>query len=152
MYRILITILMICCFFAVTCCGGSSGSSVSDTALSSEENGPLAGTWIGSADDITHTITISGRGNTYAAAWDTSDECFTSNSGTTVHFGSNVEILCSGYDDNQQIYIFMSIYGEYDGENTISGQVYAEECGVYSEPIVLIRQVEPIPAHPGQKD
>jgi hypothetical protein len=46
----------------------------------------------------------------------------------------------------------MSIYGEYDGENTISGQVYAEECGAYSEPIVLIRQVEPIPAHPGQKD
>ncbi|MGD9308246.1 MAG: hypothetical protein PVG51_03865, partial [Desulfosarcina sp.] len=61
-------------------------------------------------------------------------------------------ILCRGYDDNQQSYIFMSIYGEYDGENTISGQVYAEECGAYSEPIVLIRQVEPIPAHPGQKD
>ena len=73
---------------------------------SPEENGRLAGVWIGSANGVTHTITIDGQGNTYMTAWDTSDECFTSESGTAVHFDSNIEILCSGYDDNQQSYIF----------------------------------------------
>jgi hypothetical protein len=139
MAKNLITPLMICCLFALTSCGGSSGSSVSDAALSPEENGPLAGTWIGSANDVTHTITISGRGNTYAATWDTSNDCFTSDSGTTVHFSRHIEILCNGYDDNQQRYVFLSINGEYDGENAISDQIYAEECGAYDEPIVLAR-------------
>jgi len=69
----------------------------------------LAGTWIVSANDFTHTITISGPGNTYDAAWDISDDCFMSESGTTVHFIRNVEILYSGYDDIQQSYIFLSI-------------------------------------------
>jgi hypothetical protein len=122
-------------------CGGSSGTSGSNMRSSPEENGPLAGVWIGSANGVTHTITIDGQGNTYLAAWDTSDECFTSDSGTTVHFDNNIEILCSGYDDSQQSYIFLSIYGEYDGENTIEGQIHAEECGAYDDHIILIRSV-----------
>ena len=67
---------------------------------------------------ITHTITIVGRGNTYDTAWDTSDHCFTSDAGTTVHIDKYVEFLCSGYDDNEQSYLFLSIYGEYDSEDT----------------------------------
>ena len=71
--------------------------------------------------------------------WDTSDHCFTSDAGTTVHINENVEILCSGYDDNEQSYFFISINGEYDGENTITGYMYAEECGADDEPVVLTR-------------
>jgi hypothetical protein len=138
MLKSLIIVSTMYCFLGLAGCGGSSGTSNSGTSVD-EKGGPLAGTWIGSANDVTHTITISGRGNTYAAAWDTSNDCFTSDSGTTVHFSSNVEILCSGYDDSQQRYIFLSINGEFDGENAISGQIYAEECGAYDEPIVLDR-------------
>ena len=133
-----IIVVAMCCLLSIAGCGGSSGSSDSGSSVE-EKGGPLAGTWIGSANGVTHTITISGWGNTYAAAWDTSDDCFTSESGTTVHFDRNIEILCSGYDDNQQRYIFLSINGEFDGENAISGQIYAEECGAYDEPIVLAR-------------
>ena len=133
---ILITILF---FIGLIGCGGSSDTSGSNMVSSSEEDGPLAGVWFGSANGVTHTITIDGQGNTYLASWDTSNECFTSDSGNTVHFDSNIEILCSGYDDNQQSYIFLSIYGEYDGENTIDGQIHAEECGADDEPIILIR-------------
>ncbi|BBO77495.1 hypothetical protein DSCW_49120 [Desulfosarcina widdelii] len=138
MLKNLMIVVTVCCLLGLAGCGGSSGSSDSGSSVE-EKGGPLAGTWIGSANGVTHTITISGRGNTYAAAWDTSDDCFTSDSGTTVHFSSNVEILCSGYDDNQQRYVFLSINGEFDGENAISGQLYAEECGAYDEPIVLAR-------------
>jgi hypothetical protein len=141
MSKILKMILMIPCFFGLLGCGGSPDSSVSNNFSSSEDSGPLAGVWIGSANGVMHTITIDGQGNTYLASWDTSNECFTSESGTTVHFDSNIEILCSGYDDNQQSYIFLSIYGEYDGENTIEGQIHAEECGTDDEHIILSRSV-----------
>ena len=138
MVKNLTFIITLCCFLGLACCGGgSSGSSFTDSV--SLVNGPLAGTWIGSANDVTHTISISGRGNTYYAAWDTSDNCFTSDSGTTVHINKYVEILCSGYDDNQQIYIFLSIYGEYDGKDIINGEISAEECGADDIPFVLTR-------------
>ena len=62
-----------------------------------------------------------------------------SESGKIVHLGNNVEILCSDYDDIQQKDISFSIYGEFDGVNTIDGQMNAEECGTDDEPVVLIR-------------
>ena len=98
----------------------------------------MADVWIVSANGVTQTITIDGQGYTYLTAWDTSGECFTSESGATVHFDSNIEIMCSGYDDNQQSYIF-SIYGEYDSENTIDDQIHAEEFGTYDEHNILVR-------------
>ena len=143
MVKNLIIIATLCCLLPFTYggCGGGGGggSSGSGSSVPEEENGPLAGTWIVDVNGVTHTITIVGRGNTYDTAWDTSDHCFTSDAGTTVHINDNVEILCSGYDDNEQSYFFMSINGEYDGENTITGNMYAEECGADDELVDLIR-------------
>jgi len=99
----------------------------------------LAGTWTVSVNAVTHTITIVGLGNTYDTAWDTSDHCFTIDSGTTVHIDKNVKILSSGYGDDEQSYLFLIIYGEYDGENTITGNMYAEECGADDELVDLTR-------------
>jgi hypothetical protein len=41
----------------------------------------------------------------------------------------------------RKLLIFLSIYGEYDGENIIEGHIHAEECGAYDEHIILNRSV-----------
>jgi hypothetical protein len=140
MVKNLIIIATLCCLLPFTYggCGGGGGGGSSGSG-SSVESGPLAGTWTVDVNDVTHTITIVGRGTTYDAAWDTSDHCFTSDAGTAVHINDNVEILCSGYDDDETSHFFMSIFGEYDGENTITGNMRAEECGADDELVDLIR-------------
>ena len=141
MVKNLIIIATLCCLLPFTYggCGGGGGGGASGSGSSVDESGPLAGTWTVDVNDVTHTITIVGRGTTYDAAWDTSDHCFTSDAGTAVHINDNVEILCSGYDDDEKSYFFMSIFGEYDGENTITGNMFAEECGADDELVDLIR-------------
>ncbi|VTR71314.1 hypothetical protein DESC_920053 [Desulfosarcina cetonica] len=68
---------MIPCLLGLLGCGGSSDSSVSNNFSSSEDSGPLAGVWIGSANGVTHTITTHGQENTCLMGWNTSDEYFT---------------------------------------------------------------------------
>ena len=144
MVKKLIIIATLCCLLPFTYggCGGGGGGGSSgsgSSGSSGEKSGPLAGTWTVDVNGVTHTITIVGRGNTYDTAWDTSDHCFTSDAGTAVHINDNVEILCSGYDDDETSHFFMSIFGEYDGENTITGNMRAEECGADDELVDLIR-------------
>jgi len=132
MVRKIALMAVACLLLVISGCGGGSGSS--------EKGGPLAGTWIGSAKGVMYTIKISGPGNSYSSSWKTSNNCFTSTSGSAVHFNDDVSILGSGYDAGEDQYVIPDIIGEYDGANTISGTLHAITCGVPERtPIVLTR-------------
>ncbi len=137
MGRIITAVIVTCFLLALTGCGGGGDSSNSS---SSENSGPLAGVWMGTAKGVMHTINISGSGNVYTATWETSNKCFTSETGTTVQINDQVEILCSGYDAGRDRYLYPDINGKFDGGNAISGTLHSISCGISERvPIVLTR-------------